>query len=573
MSIWKQAALVSLACALAWPANAQILEEDPQADAAERADRMMQVGDVTLDPPAAVEQRFYFGPARSARLLETRIGEVELELSTGLDLYTMNNQDFRELNEDTEFDIEFSDDRHTFGLVSTRFGVAIRPIEQIEFRMRLGSDAAFGSNFVGLQGNDRDPEFLSTLSLREMNLRYTVFDNGSQSLSVRAGRQIFNIGGVGRDYVLDDILDAITFDLQLGESIGRVRGLIFDLYAGSDLPENVYFVGYQADRTAPRGFRGKNNTYRTGLVYESGDWVDGLDLRAYYFFAKIGANCQGAYNTGTDISFCGQLGNFSDNDYVQIFGLRGSYTLNFGEEGDESASSLRIYGEVSQSLGVDRKEATVRDVSADGIMAGGGLEGNWDLGNLSLRGRATGYYFQGPDYASDGLQFEHGYVGFRGARVGGLAIGGISGWRPSAYLSAFGINDRPHDTVRSSGTTFLNAGVGLGIGDTSIDIDFWHYRDSGSTFVEDFPVPTDFDLPQGYSREEVAAQERMGEVLGNEINLRVGQALYDMVDLYLEGGVFLPGDFYGIETRRLVGSALGGDQAYWAIRLGTYFQL
>ena len=463
----------------------------------------------------------------------------------------------------------------TFGLLSARTGFRLRPLPELELRMMLGTDSAWGSGFIGRQGNDRNPEFISTFTVRELNVAYEVFRAGDVALSFRMGRQTFAIGGVPRDYILFDWLDAITANLEMGRG-GRVRALLFDLYAGSDLPDTVYFIGYQADRTSPRGFRGQHNTFRTGLVYENNRLVDGLDLRAYYFFAKVGANCQGSYNTGTDMSYCGQLGNFPDNDYVQITGLRGSYTLRWNEQATSGArpSQAFLFGEFSQSFGIDRKEALVRDVRTVGSAFGAGVDVDIELPGARIDLLAEGYWFQGSRYASDGLQYEHGYVGFKGLRVGGLTAGALSGWRPSAFLGPFGIDNEPHEIVRSGGMWFLHAGVGFEVNRTSVMFDYYHYRDTSSSFVSDFPVPIDFQLPSGYPREEVDAQERLGRMLGNELNVRVMHRPVDIFAAYVEAGVLLPGAFYEIETPRLVGTAMAGDdRPFWAIRAGTAMNL
>jgi hypothetical protein len=134
----------------------------------------------------------------------------------------------------------------------------------------------------------------------------------------------------------------------------------------------------------------------------------------------------------------------------------------------------------------------------------------------------------------------------------------------------FGISDNPQDISRKSGTQVIHASAGytlpFGLG---FSAGFWQMRDTGST---------DFDLdgleginpPFGYSREEFAAEERLGKVLGQEIDLDISQRLSKTMTFTVNGALFTPGEFYELPIARVAGTALGGaPQQAWAVNAGT----
>ena len=86
------------------------------------------------------------------------------------------------------------------------------------------------------------------------------------------------------------------------------------------------------------------------------------------------------------------------------------------------------------SMGVDRKDSTDRNVDTKGNAYGGGLTTDVKTGKATkLSFAADFYHFDGAQLASDGLEFERGFVGFMGSRIGGGSVGryldaGGKGW-------------------------------------------------------------------------------------------------------------------------------------------------
>ena len=426
-------------------------------------------------------------------------GPTTWEFAIQSELHSYENLDFRETDERSLDTVAVTDDRHTFAYSLVYAGVEHRPLEDTAIRVALTHAGMWGDDQVGRDNAAR----IGVLGFRELNMAYMPQLSDSIGLSIIAGRQQFEIGGVPRDYMLDDTLDALVFDLDLHEMFG-VRVLAFDLYSSQDLPD-ASFVRYVSGQEVTQGLRGRTNTIRTGLVLE-GDGMESLNLqwRAYYFFASIGGGPRDT--TGADITEAGvPFGNFADNDYTMLFGGRATYTHELGE-----TAQLYAFADFAGSSGIDRKRADQRDVTTDGFALGGGAGFNYDA-SVTFDVSADIYHFDGPDYASDGLQFEHGFVGFRGRRVGGLAMDRYAGWYPSTYTGGGGLEFNPHDTERSSGTRFLHGGAGFGVSGFRLGVDYWLFWDTGHTNVEDYQTIANLETPFGYSPADVLAQERFGK--------------------------------------------------------------
>jgi len=396
---------------------------------------------------------------------------------------------------------------------------------------------------------------------------YKPLDLKPVAFSVDVGRQKFAIGGVPKDYILDDVLDAVVLNID-ARKFGRIRVLAVDFYTGSDLPD-ASFVRYVSGQQPVLGLRGDSFTLRSGFVYEQeGDnaLVEGLMLKAYAFYSDIGGGP--IEETGADISYGGSLGNFSDNDWTAVYGVRAGYTLAFNED-----AKITFYGEGAQSTGIDRKEDVARDVELDGVAYGGGLtaEVKGLGGKLGATLEADYYHFDGAEYASDGLQFNHGFVGFKGRQVGGVNMDRLSGWHPSAFVGRGGISHTPQDMERSAGTEFLHVGASVLLYDRlELSGDWWIFTDTTNTFLDPNDLNT-IDPPFGYSREEFAAEERFGKALGQEINGRLDLKLTEALSTYATYGIFMPGAYYDLRIDRVAGTSLGGPTVtdFWAANAGA----
>ncbi len=209
-------------------------------------------------------------------------------------------------------------------------------------------------------------------------------------------------------------------------------------------------------------------------------------------------------------------------------------------------------------------------MNADGFAWGGGAA--LDIGKEVGVYAAVSYFGAlGPVYSDNGLQYSHGYVGMKGQHAGGLMAGRFLGWHPSAYTDSFGVVDRPHDLERRSGTRVIGTRVEgrLPLG-FHVGAGYWWFADTGFTTL-DLASLDDIDPPFGYSRAEFEAEERLGRTLGHELSGNAGVKLLPQLDVFVQGGLLLPGEFYGIEVARVAGTALGhpDPQTFWNVAGGV----
>ena len=482
--------------------------------------------------------------------------ETNFRISTGI--HALDNLDFRPLDESSDRAIIDSDDRRNFGHsdIQARIGYQAHPDARIDATLRY--DVLWRDDQLG-----RSHGSTGDLNFFELALSQRLFKAGDFDGELRMGRQPFQIGGgVPRDYILAGTLDAITLNVSLG-AFGGLRILALDFFGGNALPENGYRF-YRDGRRTTYNLRGETNTFRSGLVYTYGDLKKKtlpVTASAYYFYATIAGGP--IEESGSDITYGGALGNYRDRDYQHLAGVRIAYAPALGRH-----LGLHAFGELAHSEGIDRKPAVERDVNTSGNAMGAGLMLNWRRGDhFTLAAGGDFYHFDGGNYASDGLEFERGFVGFKGERIGGNTVGRYLAWRPSSHVDASGVVHAPHDKARVSGTQFIHGALNLSYADTRLDLDFWFLKDTSSTFLnlanlESIPEPV-----FGFTRAEFAAQSRLGRDLGQAIDVTITHSFNQVFTLAGTAGVFLPGDFYAIEVDRLAGdqnTSLGGQETLWA---------
>jgi hypothetical protein len=530
---------------VAFPATAQeIVTTTTDADNAEsKKDKKVEDdGLVAGDPEAGP------GPVAEPEADE----RLKMDFRIRSEVHSYDNLDLRLLDETTDQDIIDTDDRHVFGYS----GISAR----LSYQVRRDLDVYVGLAHNGLWGEDQlgqNAKFGGALNFSHLAFDYRIADTDGFKLSLSMGRQPFKIGGVPTDFMLDDILDAVVLTADMG-SAGAFRWLALDYYTANDLP-SASFVSYVGGRETSLGLRGDTYTLRTGLIYENeDDAVEGLTVKAYWFYADVGGGP--ISEAGADYAEGGALGNFSDNDFTHMAGGRGAYKIDLSE-----GSWLNFYGESAYSWGIDRKSAVARDVETVGLAYGGGLEA--DFGPVYVA--ADFYHFDGANYAGDGLEFERGFVSFKGKRVGGLNLNRYAGWSPSSYLGRGGAEHNPHDTNRAGGTQTIHAALALEMDDFTLRLDGWHLTDTSETFLSLEEIDG-IDPPFGYSREEfLAASGRSGKALGTEIDVQAIVHAGEGLSFFTHYGLFLPGEFFEFEIDKVAGTALGGTESFWAVAGGA----
>jgi hypothetical protein len=492
---------------------------------------------------------------------EYRDGEVEGEQKLvvgGLvetEYYEFSNLDFRKLDESSDQAILDSDDRGAFAFTGASLSLAYAVDDQI--------DVVFSAGHRGLWGDDQIGsinQFGGFLYIPSMYADLRTSADPDKAVSFKIGRQFFQIGGLGgaRDYVLADVLDMVRVDVPLG-TVGQLTVVPMNVFSVASDYANVNFVGLLGQQNAETfEFRGSTLTRRYGAVLALDELPGPVDVTAYSFYSDVGAR-----GTGADLSYDGQLGNVADNDWILNYGVRAA--AEFGP--------VRPFAHFDGSAGIDRKERVVNDVDTNGFAFGGGIRVDTREDDAPAGFQAELSYFDafGAAYQSNGLQYSHGYVGMKGQQAGGTLFNRFLGFHPTAYLGRNGISDVPHEQSRNSGTRSIHAEAGytlaMGLGFWA---GYWYLQDTGLSDLN-LAQLDQITPPFGYSRSEFAAQERLGKVLGHELNGEVRGFLGEHVQLYLNGAAIVPGAYYGVVVDRVAGSALGSpDPAMpWSVYGGT----
>jgi hypothetical protein len=475
--------------------------------------------------------------------VESQKGALDVHAFFETEWHEYDNLDFRPLDESSDQAILDSDDRMGFAFT----GVSLELAYQVDPSVRF----AVGTSYRGLWGNDQIGlvnRFGGFLYFTSLYVEYTPA-KWKYKPTIRVGRQRFDLGGQGgaREFVLGDIVDQVRIDLPLGK-IGRLVLVPINVVGLSADNDDVNFISYVGQQdTEIFGFRGDRMTRRHGgLLILEPEKVPGLDIRTYAFYTDVGAG-----GSGSDISYGGRLGNFADNDWLFNAGVRAAYTV---------AGLVTPFAAFDASTGIDRKELVTNDVDTTGFAWSAGVvfdkekDGPKDWG---LRAEASYFEAQGPAYLENGQLYSHGYVGMKARQVGGLIANRFIGMHPTSYLGSFGVETSPQDMDRKSGTRTVTAQVDAAIpGPVSVSFGYWFLQDTGVSAV-DFATVDTLTPPFGYSREEYAAQERLGRVLGHELDLVVDFRLTKALHLYAYGATMLPGDFQSIVIGRVAGTNLG----------------
>ncbi|MFT5684129.1 MAG: hypothetical protein ACI8RZ_005070 [Myxococcota bacterium] len=462
--------------------------------------------------------------------------------------HEFDNLDLRTLDESSDQSILDTDDRGGFGFT----GGFVELSYQADKRTRM----VVAASHRGLWGNDQIGsvnEFGGWLYFTGLYMEHRN-KLGDQEITARVGRQFYQVGGLagGSEYALADVLDMVLLEVPISDVVS-LELMPVSIVGGASAYDNANFVSFlgQSDTTI-YGFRGDNRTMRFGGLL-SAKPAKGVNVRAYGYYTDIGA-----LGTGSDISYNGTLANFVDNDWVANYGVRGSYKSN----------SIRLYGAFDLSNGIDRKELVARDADTDGYAITAGLrvvpEESGGFGRLEF------YQASGATYDADGLISSHGYTSMKARQIGGTITNRFMGWHPSAYVGMFGVTDNPNDISRISGTRSIHGRAGYQANKWRVSGSWWTMWDTATTFI-DLADLDNITPPEGYSREEFAAQERVGGMLGHEVNLDVKYDLSKKTRVFANGGLFLPGGYYDIEVARVAGNQLGfdGSAQVWSASAGT----
>ncbi len=485
---------------------------------------------------------------RTDELDKSEEKKVQVEAFFETEWHEFNNLDFRSLDETSDQAILDSDDRNSIPFT----GAAISVSAQIEDNLRF----VLGASHRGLWGNDQIGSVNNFGGFAYFNAMYIDAEAMNDTVRFRVGRQAYSLGGIPsrHEYALFDIVDQVRVDIALGETFNLV--LIPINVASIAAQDDATFIGYIGQSQLDTfGFRGDRMTRRHGFQLIANDLFGPVNAQVYTFYSDLGS-----LGSGADISYSGLLGNFTDNDWV----------LNAGFRAWGDFDVVKPWLAIDASTGIDRQELVVQDIDTTGMAINVGTEiqtGDGDKGFRSLIGYFDSF---GPAYSKDGLQYSHGYVGMKARHSGGTLANRYLGWHPTSYVGMFGVDTTPQDMNRKSGTRVIHLNAGYDFGRIETKLSGWFFQDTGVSNV-DFATVDTLATPFGYAREEFAAEQRLGNVLGEEINLDITYTTSNAMSVYVNGAVFIPGPFYATEIARVAGTALGSDSPAmpWGAYAGT----
>lgn len=448
-----------------------------------------------------------------------------------------NNSDLREVNEESDLEIKYTDDQIGLGVTRAKIDTLFYFPDQ-----RTGLEMSWG--FDGIWGHDQLQGFSNPgTRIGRANAFWAAVDNRAWNFSVITGRQYFSIGGLPEDYMQKDILDAVVLDTTL-KRLFNFRVLAIDFFSGAnnfgpgdDQRWNDEFQFLTRDENEiMAGLNGDVSTYRWGgvLSFEEATkglkLLDRLDPRLYGFYARVRGD-----GGGSDRSENGRLGNFSDNDWSAMYG--GRVALDFLKE-------TGFYADLALSTGKDIRRQEEPEADMSGMGLGAGVRGRFEMGkSFAVYGLAGIFTADGAEYDSDGNIINHGFVSFKGDEVGGLLLRRYWGVHPSAYVDDDGIDNKPFDANRKAGLFSLHLRLGFEfLKAWELVADFWHLQDRAATALN-FNNLNSINNPFK-SRAELEAQERLGSTLGQEINVTLRYKPNKLLSFFLTPAIFLPGDFY-----------------------------
>jgi hypothetical protein len=486
-----------------------------------------------------------------------------------------NNTDLRKLDESTVATIQNTDDKMTLAFSRFYVNLFFPLTDDLYFRVDIFKNGFWGRDqLAGASTNNSSsstPIGADPFNFGELYMHYIIYKNERNDVSVKIGRQFFEIGGEIYDYFLKDYIDAVTFNYA-NSTIGGFRIMAFDAFQlGADPTLHANYVRFFShDNQRVRYFDGDTNVLRAGFVYDSRNLLnwkgpltgDVLQNKLYAFGARYGAVSRG----GSDRSNLGASGNFADNDFNMMFGTRFLFNL------PRKRYVIKTFADAAMSTGIDRRLPTAanesQDVDTNGYGLGGGasIELPRVVSTLDLDFNIDGLYASGSKYDQNGNQTSHGFTSFKGSRLGGLIMSKFYGFRPTSYTDAAGIGDFAHDYERKAATTFGHVGVGATLWQKlRFGLDYWLAIDTSSSQLYDQARAN--GTTSNITSTVLKAQDRLGKLLGQEINFTTDFAVNKFWTLYFKAGIFLPGSFYS--TPGIVTDTPYGTDNAMGVQLGS----
>jgi hypothetical protein len=458
-----------------------------------------------------------------------------------------DNGDLRKLDSSDNTSLELTDDRKAFAytLIFGHFLFSFQ--EHVRLHADIFSIGAWGNDFYSgtypdaTSGSKRAEN--TSFYFHELNLEYSLWHTDTRQFTITLGRQFFSIGGMQEDFIFKDILDAVVLAYQ-STYFGRLRFLVLDWYgAANDLSDENYFAYLKPREESLPYFNGDVHTLRSGFVYQTPS-VLGLTTRFYGFIARFGATSLG----GADRTENGNSGNYADNDYAYLLGIRPVFNQLIGGIPFTLAMDMAFSG------GLDRKKDESMDRKIQGLAMGSHISAR-PVRNLYLNFLL--FYAQGSAYDAQGNLLSYGFVSFKGDHLGFFLLDQIYGYHPSSYVSNAGIVAEPFESERGAGTLLIAASIRLKfLSKMEVTLHYMSLTDTGK-----WQKPYDAKSQDKFNR----LGREMGREMGAKLGIQAGKRLL----FSLSGAVFLPGPFFQRDSYKALEPA--GQDPFWGVNLAATF--
>ena len=356
----------------------------------------------------------------------------------------------------------------------------------------------------------------------------------NQTISVQVGRSYFELSHTKatdkvikeREYLFADTIEGIVFNVS-AKSAGVINILLFDVFTSRGYNKSEYLQS-TAISNQENNFKGDTTSFRAGLSFTS-NWYrlskkpgERWNFQPFFYFLRYGA-----VKGGIERSLNGLGGNFTDNDYLLMYGIKSALEFNLFDVSIQAAGSD----------GIDRKIVGYPDYDNDILSRGiflslsiyfhsiGIGEGN----QLFLLSRVT--FSEGPSYDKLGKKINYGFTSQQSQSSGGLILGKFSRYKPTNQTGYEGVKSNYIGATESGGNIqiYLNATL-MNAKQVRFIWENWYYHDHSN-------------IHKGYN-EENRTNDYHNKPIGWESNFTIFYPAKKNLFFYSKVGILLPLEYF-----------------------------
>ncbi len=326
------------------------------------------------------------------------------------------------------------------------------------------------------------------------------------------GRQRFGLGHTLKELYFYDIVDGITFNISLADSMHLT--VLVDILGIAAKPDTYLFSSIATDDEEIEDFNGNTTSFRVGVVFNYASSKT-FGFKVFAFYVKYGANTDG----GADRAQSGNNEvNQADNDYLINGGARfylGEYNIG--------GKKIKIDITGAFSYGRDYQYTTRRDYRDFAA---------WFNIKLIVN-RTFNFLFTG-------AYFGEKYCNMKALSMGGLLLYANKGYFPAPYVSAYHFKDYDkYDPPKSYDKT--NSKI-FGYIELNINVKGWKFTISALPLMQ----TKDFAY------------------MGTEAQVKIYGKLFENLTLSFQGGLYIPSNYY-VERCNDNTYLPAGDEIFWGV--------